>query len=339
MDNVFATLHSVNHYFTIAWCKATGTFTLRESLAQETKPEHCRAMIVLWAFLLASSRMEMMPEWWSNCQVRMRWRALEQGSERERQSTVCIRFTQVESEGPCANRQVTTKEVEAEVLGLVNNIGAQCFQHADNFVSGDIRYQGFEDLEGKGKGMITFNRRKASLFEVDAAIGCLLGFYLGNGIQSHSGRAYKWCPFWGIMGATSVRLTSITSAFMDDITTLAQDNPGSQILIDAIQEFEDWSNMRLNLGKTVVMDIDGVSGQQDPPILTYKGRPVKTFQAEDSCRHLGFWATPNGDMAKTKQRERMQGGEGGRGLTPQIQCGLEDRPFVAALSEGDNHRP
>jgi len=91
-------------------------------------------------------------------------------------------------------------------------------------------------------------------------------------------------------------------AFMDDITTLAQDNPGSQILLDAIQEFEDWSNMRLNLGKTLVMDIDGGSGQQDPPTLMYKGRPVKTFQAEDSCRHLAFWATPNGDMAKTKQR-------------------------------------
>ena len=47
-----------------------------------------------------------------------------------------------------------------------------------------------------------------------------------------------------------------------------KDNPGSQILLDAIQEFEDWSNMRLNLGKTVVMDIDGGSGQQDPPTLT-----------------------------------------------------------------------
>jgi hypothetical protein len=103
--------------------------------------------------------------------------------------------------------------VEAEVLSLANNIRAQCFQHAENFVSGDIRYQGFEDLEGKGKGMITFNRRKASLFEVDVAIGCLLGFYLGNGIQAHSGRAYKWCPFWGKMGATSVRLTSITRAY------------------------------------------------------------------------------------------------------------------------------
>ncbi len=72
-------------------------------------------------------------------------------------------------------------------------------------------------------------------------------------------------------------------AFMDDITTLAQDNPGSQILLDAIQEFEEWSNIRLNLGKTVVMDIDGGSGQQDPPTLTYKGRPVKTFQAEEAA--------------------------------------------------------
>ena len=58
MDNVFATLHAGNHFFTIAWCRATGTFTLRDSLAKTTKPEHCRAMIVLWAFLLASSRME-----------------------------------------------------------------------------------------------------------------------------------------------------------------------------------------------------------------------------------------------------------------------------------------
>jgi len=58
MDDVFVTLHAVNHYFTITWCKVTGAFTLRDSLAQETKPVHCRAMILLWAFLLASARME-----------------------------------------------------------------------------------------------------------------------------------------------------------------------------------------------------------------------------------------------------------------------------------------
>ena len=48
--------------------------------------------------------------------------------------------------------------------------------------------------------------------------------------------------------------------FMDDITSLAQDNAGAQILLNATQEFEAWSNMRLNLSKTVVVDIDGGSG-------------------------------------------------------------------------------
>ena len=32
-----------------------------------------------------------------------------------------------------------------------------------------------------------------------------------------------------------------------------------------------------------------------------------------------------------------EGGEDGRGLTPPIQCGLEDRSSLAGLSEGDNH--
>ena len=40
----------------------------------------------------------------------------------------------------------------------------------------------------------------------------------------------------------------------------------------------------------------------DPIQLTYKNQPVKGFQANESCRHLGFWATPNGDMTVTKQR-------------------------------------
>ena len=56
------------------------------------------------------------------------------------------------------------------------------------------------------------------------------------------------------------------------------------------------------LDKTVVEDIDGGSGELDPPQLTYKNQPVKGFQANESCRHLGFWATPNGDMTVTKQR-------------------------------------
>jgi len=93
-------------------------------------------------------------------------------------------------------------------------------------------------------------------------------------------------------------------AFMDDITVLAQGNEGAQILLNATHEFGAWSNMRLNLGKTVVEDIDGGSGELDPPRLTYHDHPVKIFQANKSCRHLGFGATANGDMAASKQRAR-----------------------------------
>ena len=74
-------------------------------------------------------------------------------------------------------------------------------------------------------------------------------------------------------------------AFMDDVTVLTQDDPGAQTLLDATQKFESWSIMRLNLTKTVVVDIDGGSGEMDPPHLTYHQRPVKSFQ-----------------MAATKQR-------------------------------------
>jgi hypothetical protein len=89
---------------------------------------------------------------------------------------------------------------------------------------------------------------------------------------------------------------------MDDITALAQDNAGGQILLNATHEFEAWSNTKLNLSQTVVAKIDGGSGEVDPPQLTYNQQPIKIFQATESCRHLGFWATPNGNIAVTKHR-------------------------------------
>jgi hypothetical protein len=72
--------------------------------------------------------------------------------------------------------------------------------------------------------------------------------------------------------------------------------------MDAVQEFETWSSTKLNLNKTVVLSINGGSGEMDPPQVTYKQQPDTVFQATKNCRHLGYWATPNVDMAKTKQR-------------------------------------
>ena len=102
--------------------------------------------------------------------------------------------------------------MKEDILKLANHVREQCFQQAETFISRDIRYQGFEDQDGLGKGMITMRRRKVELFEIDIALGCILGFYLANGIQANSGRAYKWCPFWGTMGITTARITAITRA-------------------------------------------------------------------------------------------------------------------------------
>ncbi len=91
-------------------------------------------------------------------------------------------------------------------------------------------------------------------------------------------------------------------AFMDDITVVAQDDPGSQVLMDAVQEFEFWSNTKLNMTKTVAMNINDEGEEKDPPQITYKQKPIKVLQAKESCRHLGFWATPDGDTTSTKKR-------------------------------------
>jgi hypothetical protein len=76
-------------------------------------------------------------------------------------------------------------------------------------------------------------------------------------------------------------------AFMDDVTVLAQDNAGGQILLNATHEFEAWSNTKLNLSKTVVIDIDGGSGEVDPPQLTYNPQPIKFSRPQ---RAAGTWA-------------------------------------------------
>jgi hypothetical protein len=91
-------------------------------------------------------------------------------------------------------------------------------------------------------------------------------------------------------------------AFMDDITVVAQDDPGSQVLMDAVQEFEFWSNTKLNMTKTVAMNINDEGEEKDPPQITYKQKPIKVLKAKESCRHLGFWATPDGDTTSTKKR-------------------------------------
>jgi hypothetical protein len=71
-------------------------------------------------------------------------------------------------------------------------------------------------------------------------------------------------------------------AFMDDINTLSQENEGTQILLNEVQKFSGWSNMQINLGKTVVVVSDGESGVMDHPRLKYKNKTVKVMTATES---------------------------------------------------------
>jgi hypothetical protein len=57
----------------------------------------------------------------------MRWEMLEQQSERERESAMCIWIEQTRSEDSAANRQTSARVVEEDILTLVNLIREQCF--------------------------------------------------------------------------------------------------------------------------------------------------------------------------------------------------------------------
>ena len=73
--------------------------------------------------------------------------------------------------------------------------------------------------------------------------------------------------------------------------------------MDTVQEFEEWSGMKVNLKKTCMLIIDGNKGRQKVSgRVTYKGVPVRVLGEKESCRYLGFWETANGDMSETKQR-------------------------------------
>jgi hypothetical protein len=69
----------------------------------------------------------MVPNWWTLCWVRTRWETPEQGSVRGRDSTICIRIKQCNEGVGTRNRSVNAKEVEEELLCIVNQILAQCF--------------------------------------------------------------------------------------------------------------------------------------------------------------------------------------------------------------------
>jgi hypothetical protein len=89
--------------------------------------------------------------------------------------------------------------------------------------------------------------------------------------------------------------------FADDMTLLAQDSVGMQTLLNAIQEFEEWSGIPVNTLKTKQMTVDGIEANRTiVEELTYHDKPLPIAPESESVRYLGFWATPNGNMQAAK---------------------------------------
>mgnify|MGYP000526956740 CR=1 FL=1 len=89
---------------------------------------------------------------------------------------------------------------------------------------------------------------------------------------------------------------------MNDASVLAQSTPAANILLQPIQQFQDWSGMQVNMSKTLVVDINGACEEVRPPVLVYGATPAKVLNSESSYRYLGFWSKANGDMQTTKDR-------------------------------------
>jgi len=91
--------------------------------------------------------------------------------------------------------------------------------------------------------------------------------------------------------------------FVDDLSLFTQTLGGAQAL-EAIQEFERWSGLKVNRKKTCAMIIEQQrSGQcQADETLIYMGQEVAFLAPQVAYRYLGVWGTPTGDMSTTKTR-------------------------------------
>ena len=73
--------------------------------------------------------------------------------------------------------------------------------------------------------------------------------------------------------------------FADDMTLLAHDSVGMQTLLNAIQEFEEWSGIPVNAMKTKQMTVDGIEANRTIiEELTYHGKSLPISPESESVR-------------------------------------------------------
>ena len=71
-----------------------------------------------------------------------------------------------------------------------------------------------------------------------------------------------------------------------------------QKLMETIKQFEEWSGIRVNLSKTVVMML--VKNNEHVQVK-YKGHETQRTKDEQVIRYLGFWGNRKGNMDVSKE--------------------------------------
>ena len=72
--------------------------------------------------------------------------------------------------------------------------------------------------------------------------------------------------------------------------------------LNAVQEFEAWSDIPINTTKTKLMVVDGIVANRTVPVrVAYKNIPLDITPETEAVCYLGFWATPNGNMHAAMQ--------------------------------------
>ncbi len=97
-------------------------------------------------------------------------------------------------------------------------------------------------------------------------------------------------------------------AFTDDLTIVAEirrlgvPSGGAQLLLDAIEDFSNWSGMEVKIVKSCGMWVGAARDPQLPLTLSFKKQQLKIIPKGGPVRYLGFFQSPDGDWEDMVRR-------------------------------------
>ncbi len=97
-------------------------------------------------------------------------------------------------------------------------------------------------------------------------------------------------------------------AFADDLTIVAEirrlgvPSGGAQQLLNAVEEFSNWSGMEVKIVKSCGMWVGSAWDLQLPLALSFREQQLKIIPKDDPVRYLGFFQSPDGDWEDMVRR-------------------------------------